>query len=80
MEVLELLKVDFKRTFKLSVAKSMVNKNLKQVLQDQSINFDSTVKLPPRLSYAKSNIKTLMLFSTFSEKGLVTMPQSNLPR
>ncbi len=79
MESLESFSTDFKWTSKLSVAKAMVNKTLQQVPRDWYIDFDSTVEFPPRLSYKKSNIKTLQLFRTFSEKGPVIMTWSNSP-
>ncbi len=60
-------------------SKGMLNKTLEQVLRDQSINFDSSVKRPLRLTYEKGKIKTLQLFWTFLEKGPITMTWSNLP-
>ncbi len=57
----------------------MVNKTLKQVLLDRSINFDKAVSLPPRLVYKQNKIKTLQLFGTFLDKGPVTMTWSKLP-
>ncbi len=65
MEVLESFNIDFKQTSKLSIAKAMANKTLEQVLLNRSINFDSTVKLPPRLNTAKNSIKELQLFRTY---------------
>ncbi len=62
MEVLESFNIDSKRKSKLSIAKTMANKTLEQVLLDRSINFGSTVKLPPRLTTAKTSIKELQLF------------------
>ncbi len=78
MEICDSCKVDFKQTFNLSVAKAMSNKTLQQVLRDQSIDFDSSVKLPPRLTYEKDKIKTLNLFLNFSEKVSITMTWINL--
>ncbi len=79
MEVLESFNVDFKQTSKLSVTKAMANKTLEQVLLNRSIDFDSTVKLPPTLTTIKNSINALQLFWTFSVEGPKTMTWSNLP-
>ncbi len=78
MEVLELFKVDFKWTSKQSVATAMLNKTLEQVLRDRSIDFESSIKLPPRLTNEKGNIKALYLYQTFLEKDPITMTWSNM--
>ncbi len=62
MEVLESFNIDFKRRSKLSIAKAMAKTTLKQVLLDRSVDFDTIVKLPPRLNTAKNSIKELQLF------------------
>ncbi len=62
MKVFESFGIDFKQTSKLSVAKATVNKSLEEVLKDEFINFDSIIKLPPRLTCEKGKIKTLQLF------------------
>ncbi len=79
IEVLESFHIDFKQTYKLSVAKSMVNKTLQQVLLDRCIDFDKAIRLPPRLIYKQNKIKNLPLFQTFSFESPLIMSWSNLP-
>ncbi len=80
IDILQSFRIDIEQTSKVLFAKSIFNKSLEQVLRSHSIDFDSIVTLPPRLSFEKDKIKSLTLFQAFSENGPITMTWGNLQR
>ena len=62
IEVLQAFRIDIKLQSKISLAKSIMNKSLEQVLLSHGVDFNSTVTLPQRLSYKKGKIKSFKLF------------------
>ncbi len=77
--VLQSFHIDNEQISKVLFAKSIIKQSLEQVLRSHAVNFNSTIILPPRLSYKKDKIKSFKLIWTFAEKGPRTMTWNNLP-
>ncbi len=68
IEVFQSFCIDIKGTSKVMVVKSIINKSLEQVLRSHSVDFNSTVTLPQRLSYEKGKIELAELMTTIQEQ------------